>query len=383
MGMYNFVKKLLVASFLLQQSSTSATTNQLLRSRNFQQQKGLANSGDIRAFRRQQEASETTGNDYDSEMIASISDSVGQYWESEGIEALKKAVAIDSLSPSYNNNWMETGVYDEILDYYDSFAKSKLGNITKVTSVRYGKEVSGSDSPTPPMLLLTIEGSDKSNDENILAYMHADTQPHDVEDWTDGLHPLDAERETGKDVETGEEYDLLFGRGTTDDKYSFFTTIIAIQTLHDRGLDYPTVHIMEECEEESGSPNIVPYMHKALDDIGSPAPSAVFILDSGGVDNTRMWNNPTLRGIVSAFLTVEIADTTHHSGSYGGKIPSPYRLMNSLIAERIEDLKTGEIFGPEALLYEPSETNMRSAKERVELYVKDVVGGNWIDGASR
>ena len=71
---------------------------------------------------------------------------------------------------------------------------------------------------------------------------------------------------------------------TTDDKYAFFSAIIGIQTLIEQGLSFPTIHILAETEEESGSQHIVPYLDQVLKDIGTP-PTAVFILDSGGVSN--------------------------------------------------------------------------------------------------
>jgi hypothetical protein len=124
-------------------------------------------------------------NDNEEMIIANVYDTVSQIWELEGIDALTKAVAIDSLSPSYNSEWSTTGVYDTILDYYVEYATEKLGDFTNIASKKYGKETSpplidGIDD-SPPMLLLTIEGTDKNaNTENIIVYMHADTQPFNV-----------------------------------------------------------------------------------------------------------------------------------------------------------------------------------------------------------
>jgi hypothetical protein len=95
-----------------------------------------------------------------------------------------------------------------------------------------------------------------------------------------------------------------------------------------------------------------------------------------------MWNSRTLRGIVSIILTVQIAETTSHSGSYGGIIPSPLRLMNNILSDRIENIQTGEIFAPPSLMYEPSDADIMSAKQRVDLYGADVLNANWIEGAS-
>jgi len=130
----------------------------------------------------------TAGNNNDIEetmIIENIYDKVSQIWELEGIDALTKAVAIDSLSPNFNSEWSNTGVYDTILDYYVEYATEKLGDFTTLTFKKYGKETSppliDGIGDSPPMLLLTIEGTDKdANTENIIVYMHADTQPFNV-----------------------------------------------------------------------------------------------------------------------------------------------------------------------------------------------------------
>ena len=131
-------------------------------------------------------SSSINDNDTDETMIIeNIYDRVSQIWELEGIDALTKAVAIDSLSPNFNSEWSTTGVYDTILDYYVEYATEKLGDVTTITSKKYGKETSpplidGMDD-SPPMLLLTIEGTDtNANTENVIVYMHADTQPFNV-----------------------------------------------------------------------------------------------------------------------------------------------------------------------------------------------------------
>ena len=95
-----------------------------------------------------------------------------------------------------------------------------------------------------------------------------------------------------------------------------------------------------------------------------------------------MWNSRTLRGVVAIILTVQIAETTSHSGCFGGIIPPPLLLMNTLLSDRIENSQTGEIFAPPSLLYEPSEADIMSAKQRVDLYGADVLNANWIEGAS-
>lgn len=55
-----------------------------------------------------------------------------------------------------------------------------------------------------------------------------------------------------------EDGDFYCGRGMMDDKCAFFSSMIILQTLVDLDMDFPTVHVIVETEEESGSPNLEP-----------------------------------------------------------------------------------------------------------------------------
>ena len=65
-------------------------------------------------------------------------------------------------------------------------------------------------------------------------------------------------------------------------------------------------------------------------------------LDSGAGNYDQLWLTTSLRGLVGGSLEVEVLDEGVHSGSYGGIVPSSFRIMRQLF-ERLEDAKTGNL----------------------------------------
>jgi len=303
--------------------------------------------------RRQVEVAATQKEENNDDLVRSISARVDSLWETEGLAGLKEAVAVDSLSPNFNPDWATTGEYKQLLEYYVNYAKEKLGDKLEVTHKIYG----GID--TPPLLSITIQGSEEDAEEDameVLLYSHADTMPHNGDDW-DKSDPLVATR-----VQLGDS-DKFYGRGTTDDKYAFFSSMIILQTLMDLDLPFPTVHVVIETEEESGSPHLDSYLDSLLEDIGEP--DIVYVLDSGGPDQSHFWNSRTLRGLISGILRVELLDSSVHSGTAGGVVPSVFRLMNNLIEDRIE-ARDGTIIAP-PLVHVPSELDRAAAYSLAEV----------------
>lgn len=304
-------------------------------------------------------------------LLDSISTRVDTLWEGEGLEGLAAAVAIDSQSPNFNPEWAITGELQEILDFYLQYAKDKLGAKAAISHKIYS---GNDDHQAPPLLAITVQGNNhgQENNQEVLLYTHADTQPHTASDWTHG-DPTVAHR-----VQSGED-DFYFGRGTTDDKYAFFASMIILQTLQELNLPYPTVHIVVETEEESGSPNLEPHLDALLADIGTP--NVVYVLDAGGPDQSHMWNTRTLRGLVSGVLRVELLDSSVHSGTAGGIVPSVFRLMNNIIEDKIED-RNGTVIAP-PLVHYPSDFDQAAALSMAEVMgdtVYDVMP--WLEGTS-
>ncbi|CAB9512290.1 peptidase, M20 [Seminavis robusta] len=305
------------------------------------------------------------------DVVNSIHANVDSLWEAEGLPGLTEAIAIDSQSPNFNPDWAETGELHAILDFYLQHATEKLGSRTNVSHKVYGG--ANATFPTPPLLTITVEGSRHGQEgaPEVLLYTHADTQPHNGADWTHG-DPLVATRVNASG-------DLLYGRGTTDDKYAFFSAVIMFQTLMEQGLPYPTVHIVVETEEESGSPHLEPHLDELVHDIGSP--DVVYVLDSGGPDQSHMWNTRSLRGLISGVLRVELLESSVHSGTAGGIVPSVFRLMNNIISDRIEERNGDIIAAP--LVHNTSDIDKAAALSLAEVMGDTVFSTMpWLEGTS-
>ena len=78
--------------------------------------------------------------------------------------------------------------------------------------------------------------------------------------------------------------------------------------------------------------------------IGSP--ELVICLDSGCLDDERLWVTTSLRGLAEGELTVEVLTAGKHSGGASGIVPSSFRLIRQLL-DRLEDSATGRVLLPE------------------------------------
>ncbi len=143
-----------------------------------------------------------------------------------------------------------------------------------------------------PVLVGTRQGT---IDETILVYNHLDVQPAKPEGWDLGgwgmEHPFDPKVVHG----------VIKGRGTTDDKGPALAVIHAVNFLHQYGYDVPTIKIVHETEEESGSVHFGRFLDENKKLLSTP----------GGIlvsDTIFEGNNPTitysLRGLVRVDVRV-------------------------------------------------------------------------------
>jgi acetylornithine deacetylase/succinyl-diaminopimelate desuccinylase-like protein len=179
-----------------------------------------------------------------------------------------------------------------------------------------------------PLTLIEVPGT---LDETVLIYGHLDKQP-EMEGWSEGLGPWTPVLRDGR----------LYGRGGADDGYALFAAVAALKALEGRPL--PRIVILIEYSEESGSPDLPPYLEAYGSLIGSPA--LVIALDSGCGDYERIWSTTSLRGMITCNLDVQVLEETTHSGIASGIVPSSMRIMRQLL-DRIEDPLTGESRLPE------------------------------------
>jgi acetylornithine deacetylase/succinyl-diaminopimelate desuccinylase-like protein len=103
--------------------------------------------------------------------------------------------------------------------------------------------------------------------------------------------------------------------------------------------------VLLETAEESGSPDLPAYLEHLAGRLGRV--DLVICLDSGGgTDYKRLWLTSSLRGMVTATVTVRVLEAGVHSGIAGGIVPSSFRVMRQLL-DRLEDPLTGEVRLPE------------------------------------
>src|SRR5690606_37071556 len=119
-----------------------------------------------------------------------------------------------------------------------------------------------------------------------------------------------------------------------------FASLTAINALVEQGAAHARCVVLIEACEESGSDDLPHYIEHLADRIGTP--SLVICLDSGCGNYEQLWCTTSLRGLVTANLSVELISEGVHSGDGTGIIASSFRVARQLLG-RIEDETTGRI----------------------------------------
>jgi acetylornithine deacetylase/succinyl-diaminopimelate desuccinylase-like protein len=185
------------------------------------------------------------------------------------------------------------------------------------------------DEGRTPFLAVEIAASpDCKSTKSVLMYGHLDKQPFG-EGWT---HPP-----TEPVVENGK----LYGRGSSDDCYSFFSAILAVKALQENNLPHPRVIITIEGSEEGGSlDDLIHYMTTYRTSIIGE-PNVVICLDSEAFKDDTLVISSSLRGYLMFDLCVTTFKENIHSG-YSGITPDPYHIAVNLI-NRVIDYKTHRV----------------------------------------
>jgi acetylornithine deacetylase/succinyl-diaminopimelate desuccinylase-like protein len=98
--------------------------------------------------------------------------------------------------------------------------------------------------------------------------------------------------------------------------------------------------VLIEASEESGSPDLEPYLDELREHLGDVA--LLICLDSGALTYDRLWVTTSLRGMLHVQLTVKVLTQGQHSGSASGVVPSSFRILRQLL-DRVEDAATGDV----------------------------------------
>lgn len=152
----------------------------------------------------------------------------------------------------------------------------------------------------------------------VLFYGHYDVQPVDPLDLWDN-DPFTPTLLDGR----------MYARGAQDNKGQLFYFLKALEALRALGVDLPTVKILIEGEEESGSEA----MHAGLDGWHEKLKSDVLVVcDTGMLARNVPTITMGLRGIAAIQVQVHGAQSDLHSGVYGGMVLNPNQALAQLLA---------------------------------------------------
>jgi acetylornithine deacetylase/succinyl-diaminopimelate desuccinylase-like protein len=264
-----------------------------------------------------------------------VREALSRAWDSEILPNLSGLVEIPALSPAFDAAWQKSGHLDAATEHVRSWLVGRQLHGAEVEIVRLPGRT--------PLLMMDVPASEgvAAGTGTVILYGHLDKQPPCGE-WSAGLGPWSPVLRDGR----------LYGRGAADDGYSGYAATAAIEAVRASGGRHARCVVLLETSEESGSPDLASYLDYLRALLGEV--SLVVCLDSGGYDQKRLWLTTSLRGLVSAVVTVRVLPVGQHSGMVSGVVPSSFRVMRALL-DRLENSATGEVLLPEMRVDIPAE----------------------------
>ncbi len=282
-------------------------------------------------------------------------------WSESAVPALVEYIRIPNKSPMFDAHWREHGHMERAMELIESWCRQHAPAGAELEVLRLEGRT--------PLLYMEVPASDPAGaSDTILLYGHMDKQPEMV-GWDAGLGPWEP-------VMRG---DRLYGRGSADDGYAAFATIIALRALAEQKIPHARCVVLIEACEESGSGDLPAYIEHLSDRIGRP--SLVICLDSGCGNYDQLWCTTSLRGMVTGTLRVQLLREGVHSGDASGIVPSSFRVLRAVL-DRLENAQTGAIV-PEDLHVEIPADRARQAER-----VADTLGAEiyerfpWLEGVT-
>jgi acetylornithine deacetylase/succinyl-diaminopimelate desuccinylase-like protein len=255
--------------------------------------------------------------------IEDLGTSIGQAWDESILETLIAYVRIPNKSPMFDPDWERHGHMEAAINLMAKWCREQ-----PVPGMRV--EVRRLPGRTP-LLFIDVPGEIPGC---VLMYGHLDKQP-EFTGWLPGLGPWEPVIRDGK----------LYGRGAADDGYAVFSSLTAIAALKARKMPLARCVLLIEACEESGSIDLPAHLEALGEQI--PEPSLVICLDAECGNYEQLWCTTSLRGNLLGTLHVRVLDEGVHSGMATGIAPSPFRIIEQLMA-RLENPVTGDVL-PEEL----------------------------------
>ena len=269
---------------------------------------------------------------------AAALDQISRQWDGDIVRRLADYIAIPAKSLAFDPDWAAHGFIDRVVRDAADWVLAQ-----QVPGLRL--EVVRIDGRTP-VLFFEIDGTrpGAAQAPTVLMYGHLDKQP-EFTGWRSDLGPWTPKYEDGR----------LYGRGGADDGYAVYAAIAAVQALKAQNVPHPRIVGLIETSEESGSPDLLPYidaLRPRLGDVG-----LVVCLDSGAGNYDQLWLTTSLRGMAAGTLKVEVLTEGVHSGDASGLVPSSFRVLRHVL-DRLEDSATGRVL--------PASLHCEIPAERVE-----------------
>jgi acetylornithine deacetylase/succinyl-diaminopimelate desuccinylase-like protein len=248
---------------------------------------------------------------------------VTRAWDEDIVHRLHDYVEIPAKSPAFDPEWARHGHLQTVLQQAADWVRAQHVPGLQIELVQLPGRT--------PVLFFEVAATRAASDgaQTVLMYGHLDKQP-EFNGWRSDLGPWTPKYENG----------LLYGRGAADDGYAIYASIAAIQALQRQQVPHPRIVGLIETGEESGSPDLVPYidaLRSRMGDVG-----LVICLDSGAGNYDQLWLTTSLRGLASGVLKVEILTEGVHSGDASGLVPSSFRIMRQVL-DRLEDSASGRL----------------------------------------
>jgi len=152
----------------------------------------------------------------------------------------------------------------------------------------------------------------------IIVYNHLDVQPEGDGWLTKAFEPVVT-------------HEKIIGRGATDDKGPMLTALHAVNYLRAAGKLKVNVALVHETKEEAGSTGFGKLIQESIGRQLLPAPHSILVCDT-----VFQGDNPTisssLRGLLTAEVTVTTGTQAVHSGLGGGIAINPMNVLTQLLA---------------------------------------------------
>lgn len=155
----------------------------------------------------------------------------------------------------------------------------------------------------------------------ILLYAHHDVQPPGPDEhWS--TPPFEPIERGGR----------LYGRGSADDKCGIVTHSTVLRAF--AGSPPVSLKVFVEGEEEIGSAHLDAFLKEHG---GTLAADVIVVADSSNWRVGTPAITTSLRGLVSAYVDIEVLEAGVHSGMFGGAVPDALTILTRVLASLHDD----------------------------------------------